>query len=246
MLKFLKGLFQSSSPAEDREKRVSPRVHILEFHQISFKALRPPAEEHLTLTDLSSHGIGFQNAPDFPWPEEGDELSGFLIFNQVKYFIELRIVRKTEDTVGCSIERTGPTISDIITQHFQIELSARDLHQVDSSLLRPSTEGEPWWYIGGDGNEIYLIEQEGKLLRFHMSIDKKYLEYTSEGVLKYAQIEGTGGPLNMVKASNLLHFESEVPSEAVEEALRFVANLDQIRKSFKEEITSVLKKNTPV
>lgn len=162
-------IFRNKSAQTTQHEYVNrlPRIELKPLHAVYFRRVTPPCPDTIPLANISESGIGFFKITGQDWPARGEVVKGELIISGDKFSVALRIVRESSLVIGCAFVLTPTELKARIQNYFEMEISALALSEVKSTALKSLPEGTPRWFRGDNSAELYFIEDQGKITRFH-------------------------------------------------------------------------------
>lgn len=187
--------------------------------------------------DVSDTGVGFFGE-DWPQVKIKDVFAVAFRSEQGSFAAEIEITRLGSTTLGARILGEPNPWMAFLRENFEIELEAASLHLVDPRLLKKPERGEAWWFFSPEGRELYLRVEAVQVKAFHLVFRGHYFEGKGSAFL-YGRVRDdakSDGP--GIKESHQVIEGVEPP---VEEARRFVSNIENLPESYLRQILACLK-----
>lgn len=229
-MSFLKKLFGGETKPEREHVPRQPRVKIGSLHRIEFLRVGQPSAR---LANVSTLGMGLIKA-DAESANVGDRISGELKIGERSYPTSATVRHASGVVVGCEFNDVTHAMARAIEEYFRIEILGLKLRRMNPQYMKADPEGTPAWFTDGGSNELYFVQKDGAIRRFHMSILGNYLEggekkpvRTGHVVDENDQAGHDGGRL--AKASAMVELNPEASRQAIELArqlIRIVAELE--------------------
>lgn len=219
-----------------RAPRIKPNViHNVHFHS----NLRPLGSGGIF--NISVTGIGLVNLglpPDF---EIGTRFPGTLDIAGKSFAVLLRAAHINESVVGCAFEGDTQEISKAVYNYFIGEISGMEVTEVNSSLLKEDSRGQPRWFFGSNNSEVYIVESQGRIVYFHITLLGNYFESYADEAPKFGYVL-SGDSKNKLKPnqSSLIQYTSKLPQETINLIEAFVRSMTALPQEHKAFIISVL------
>jgi hypothetical protein len=219
------------------------RIRIFSAHNISFDLFSSSARKRLNVTNVSTTGIGFSKDEDSSWQALGQKLTGQLNLRNSSFRVSLEVRHVTQGTVGCKFISTETSLEKAIEDYLVYEITALGLKSVDKEHLATTEEGEPHWFIDPKGNELYVIEKNNELLRFHIVFLGNYVEWKKGNLVKVGIVlsDRNAKPLRH-KGSHVVRFSDSVPKEISVVVGRLLENIPQLNLEIKSQIQAAFEK----
>ena len=205
-----------------------PRVRILPFHNTRFELVEPKfTDSDLEILNLSYSGIAFHKS-DLDWPGVGKVLKGNLKIEEETHPVEFEIVHETGTLVGCQFQGELNQLQRAMFRYFLVELSALEMYEVNPKLLQEEKDGDPRWFRGEDKCDLFILEDEKGVVRFHLSILGNYFEGGREHPLQCGLIVDDSDEHEKPahKASPLVRLTNCTPDSFLETVTRFLENVE--------------------
>lgn len=226
-------------------KRKAPRISI--EHRFHLVHAEGPGG-NLAVLNLSEGGLGVEGSPALASLKMGDCIDLKVTLLGKVMPIRARMAHRTQGCVGFEFQFEGDAALDFKVQlrdYFQTELAGLKLEPVRGAALQKPERGTAHWWTGGSrGDEVYLVEDGGELLEFHMTFLGNYAEWSQDkravsyGVLKADPSEGPLTP----KRSALVLRPVAVSETVPELAARFLGAVPGIPAQFIAEISRLIAK----
>ena len=229
------------------ENRVAPRVRILPLHDISFIADESSRDlwgpSPVRVNNISTSGVGFILGGDEEVPslKEGDNFSGTFHVATKMTPLKLEVVHVSPKIMGCRFVEPPKDFSQLITQYFDLEISALTMVKVNPAMLKKVDDGEPHWFKGGSDCEFYYVQKEDQLQRFRLSFLGNHLEYDPESGLRYGTVVDEASSGTIYKGSSLVRWQETVPSDFFNMAEKFVENIKELPKKITHSVLANFK-----
>ena len=154
----------------------APRVRIRPLHEVGFLRELPWPAGPVSVANVSVTGIALILGAAEGWPEPGGELAGTLTVGSASFAVDLRIVHRTHDVVGCGFVSPSRALTLAIQAYLAADLEALAMAYVPPRDLAAEPDGEPHWFHGHNNSELYLVERRGAVIRFRLTFFANYLE----------------------------------------------------------------------
>ncbi len=220
----------------------APRVKISGLHDLLFIVTVGDEEIEIKVSNLSISGLGLLSSKEYEFPKENGFASGFLLLNRQRIPVTFQIVHQSPKVVGGKFTEIPDLLRNQITKYFDVELAALEMNQVNSKFLKEQEDGEPRWFKSGDQTELFFVEKNESLVRFHMSFLGFYLEggngrTTRCGKIidEWEQEDETG-----YKGSSVIQYESEVSQLVKKSAIRLIDGIKELDKKIKNQIFKII------
>lgn len=187
--------------------------------------------------DISESGVGFLSE-DWPHVKVGDVFSVVFRTERKSFATEIEITRIGGVTLGARVLADANEWKAFLRENFELEIEASTLHLVDPRLLKKPERGEAWWFFSPEGRELYLRVEAVQVKSFHLVFRGHYFEGKGATFL-YGRVRDdakTDAP--GIKES---HQVIEGDAAPVEDARRFVSNVENLPESYLRQILACLK-----
>jgi len=162
-----------SAKKEGRQSsRQFHRFPLKHLHNISFEL----GKERLPVAifNISLGGLGIFHKDYGAIPDSGN-LSGNIVIDDKRYGVELRIIYKSKEVMGCSFENPSATLLQGIEKYFEIELAALKMNY--ACLENASKQSENITFLHGNNNcELLIREIDGIISSFSFVFFGNYFE----------------------------------------------------------------------
>ena len=157
--------------------------------------------------------------------------------------LEASFTRKGPKNIGGKFLSHLDVMKFFTQQTYALELEASQLKKVNSSVMKSEMDGEPQWFFSPSNYELYFVANAVRVLRFHMAMEKFYLEWKngklSVGIIHRSEMKSSGMG---VKASDLLQISENGPTSAqLDEARRFIFNIEGLEPRYSTALLEILK-----
>jgi hypothetical protein len=186
--------------------------------------------------DVSESGIGFsvKSLPDLGF---GTQFDVFFASGKESFPATIEIVRKTEAVIGARLLGEGEPWRLFLRRHFNMELNAGNLALVDSSLLKKEEHGTSWWFFSPEGRELFVVAEDDHIRKYHLVFDGHYFDGDARS-FRYGRIRDDRKEGGIKEAHQIIPMAEGAP---VQDAIRFVSNIERLPENFLNEILSSLK-----
>ncbi|MDH5716556.1 MAG: hypothetical protein OEZ22_02835 [Spirochaetia bacterium] len=207
-------------------RREYPRVK--NFHLENIKFVNSQNNDSLNIINLSNTGIALLQGAYPIEIIENDLVSGNLIIENEKIPVVLKLVRKNGNIFAFTFEKSKEEVSKLLKKIFDIELKALKMYGVKKDFLIKQPDGNPFWFFDGEKNELYYIENNSQMIRYRICLSNYIIQKNKNEKLEYYD-------------SN---YESKLNKVIIEKFIRFVYNIDGLKKEYfnliKEDLESML------
>lgn len=232
-MSWLKKIFSS----REQEQRAA-RIKILSFHKVYFELLISQGKpKKIRLVNLSTNGIGLQKDKDPSWQAQGQKIAGHLVIHERRYPITLEVKHVTGTTVGCQMTQKDLNVERAIEEYLLYEITGIGLQPVRDDILKPQHDGHPIWFVDGHKNELFAVEKNGVVVRFHMTFLGNHIAWKKGDVLRVGYIvEPKSSDEPGYKPSDQIRFDADIPKEMGRMAFRFVAGIEGLQEQLRKQI----------
>lgn len=229
------------------EKKIiprAPRIVLTPLHDIFVELKTVEPGNRRRLGNISSSGIGL-----LPESSEtgkavlpvGHSIEGVLGYRERKFPVRLQVVHQLPSITGCLFAYDAASIRSMISRYFELELSAMQLTEVNPRFLKKQADGISSWFRGADNCELFLVQGAAGVVRFYLSFFGNYLGFDLKNGLRYGKIQADEDQEKIgYKGSDLIGFESAIPPEILEAAIKFIGNIKQLKSWQRDFISKVL------
>jgi hypothetical protein len=153
-----------------------PRVRIKALRWLRFERTAPEPAGVLPVANISVTGIALLRDAAPVWPGPGGRIDGALVVVGVACPLQLRVAHVTHDLVSCSFPTQTDALIAVVQWAFHVQLATLAMTHVPPDELAPDRDGVPHWYHGEHGADLYLVERDGRVVRFCLAFLANYLE----------------------------------------------------------------------
>lgn len=236
MLKKFLSLFKSQAPTKDFVPRAT-RVQVIPIHGVTLKILSGEnSDKTLALSNISASGLGANPHQGMPLPRKGELLQATVLFPSARYPVKIRIAHSSELAMGCAFIEEFSILKNEILHYFNVELAAKELVEVNSDILKGEPDGAPRLFRGRNNCELFLVEHEGKIVRFQLSFFGNYIEGGEGLKTKLGFLSSTQNEKPKYKGSSIVRLVSELSPEIIHNAMKFVDNIKMLSTEQREII----------
>lgn len=189
------GFFKKWFPPKESSK-VSPpstlkkRATRIPVRGLEFLSLRISDAQYEVL-NLSTSGLGFlSDDPRFTKDLPSRFKVRFFLHESPSEF-EIEVVRQNRGVVGARWGELPAEFKEKLFQMLEPERVAAEMLRVKDELLEAQTDGKPVFYSATDGNELYFVSAEEKVLRGSLCWFGTLIEF-STGKNPKIQVAGRG------------------------------------------------------
>jgi hypothetical protein len=240
VIQLLKALIKNFAPASFRMREV--RIRIFSSHNIAFDLYSGAVAKKLNIINISTSGIAFSRDPDSSWQALGQKLTGQLVLLNKQFRVSLEVRHVTQNNVGCRFVSTEANLENAIQDYLIYEITSSGLKKVNSEYLAPTADGTVQWFVDTKGNEIYVVDKSGTLIRYHMVFLGNYVEWSAGGPLKVGIVlsDRDSKPMKH-KGSHVVRFSETIPKEMGLVVSRLLENVREISQETKMQIEKTFK-----
>jgi hypothetical protein len=191
--------------------------------------------------NISVTGIGLVNVGLSQDGVIGSQFQGSLQIAGKSFQVVLRVAHISPSIIGCSFEGDAHTLSKAILDYFVAEISAMEVTEVNANLLKEDPRGRPRWFFGANNSEVYVVENEGRIVYFHVTLLGNYFESYADGEPKFGYVVNDDSKDKMKPdQSSLIQYTSNMPQETLNLIGAFIRSMSALPKEHKSFILSVL------
>lgn len=248
--KHLQRLFSKTAPPDEKTeaqineaiKNRAPRIKITApLRQIHFETLKPHAGLRVQIANLSATGVGVRREGIPWWPQIGTVVEGTFFVNHEEIPAKLELIHLTGQTAGLRFVEPSPELLGMSKKYFNLEMAALEMTKVNPSVLRKQSEGNPHWLYGPNNCELFAVEKDNSLVRFHLSWYGNYAEGSASEKTRFGYVaedrrndEEVSGVF--YKGSTLIHWLKAPTTDTVEEARRFLSHIQDLPEEIRKQI----------
>lgn len=152
--------------------RRSPRFHMKPLHRTTIQFEQTGL--FCRIANISTGGIGFfcENNPIKP---DDKILSVLVNINSNKFKVDIEIVHRGDQVIGCAFKDPAPALVSTIEEYFKTELLALKMNMVETRDESDSKE-KTIYFIGQNNCELLIQELDGALQHFSIILFGNYIE----------------------------------------------------------------------
>lgn len=218
----------------------APRITLVPLQHTSFDLHEPFSCAEITVSNISSTGIGLFTEKVTNWPPPDTLIKGSLHLQDRQLDLQLKIIHSNANIAGCCFLNLPDNFGNTLHHYFQIELAAMKISKIAKKYLKEESDGEAHWFRGSDNCELFLVISADKIIRFTISFFGNLIEYRDAKTLRYSRIDHEENELKM-KGSDLISRETSVPKEIGESSMKFVMNIKELSGSHRDFICRAIK-----
>ncbi|MBK9519965.1 MAG: hypothetical protein IPO09_22100 [Anaeromyxobacter sp.] len=236
---FLRGILGSPPrPAAPEPRRAALRVRVEPLHDISFGWTGDGPPVDVPVANLSATGMALLRGI-LPEPSgAAPTFAGLLGLGQRRLPVVLGLVHVSHDVVGCCFVDPGRALVDAINAHLAAELSALEMAPVEADRLPRQDQGAAHWFHGRENCELYYVEQEGVLLRFHLSFLGNFLEGGADQPVRFGVL--TRDRALDTERPGDVHWFRMINAEQLATTIRFVSGIPGLEPGHRDAILKLL------
>lgn len=218
------------------------RVSVFSSHQIFFELFSGPQKKLIEITNISTSGVGLRRDQDTTWQALGQKLTGQLKIQHKYYRVTLEVRHITMGIVGCRYISSEPDLYKAIEDYLVYEITGLGFKKVDGQHLSDVEGGTPQWYVDSRGNELYLVEREGQVVRYHIVFLGNYVEWRGQSGVKVGMVlsDRKAGASNQ-KQDHVIKFSDTIPKEIENIVKRILTSVRDLDLKIKEQILKTLR-----
>jgi hypothetical protein len=205
------------APGRRRRER-SPRIRLL-----LSDAVRLETDDGVfPVVNLSDSGIGLLVEGEF----SGKSLRGTLYLGSENLELDLEVARTHDGFIGARFRGDSAGVRSALRRHFQEEIHATEMSEVDSSHLANEGKGKPRWFYAPGNYELFFLETEdGRVTGLQMEWSGRVLALAENGELRAGFVHKEERTQPGHARSSLIHWESEVTDMDRAKAIRVLENI---------------------
>lgn len=219
----------------------SARVSVFPVYDVYFQAAIGNRGADVVV-NVSTSGMGLLRVSGRFWPEPHAVVFGHVMLHGKHVAVQTKIVRATSSIIGCSFVGDTTLLAQALEEYFSVELSAVHLSEVNPEILKTELDGRGRLFRSKQNCELYLVERDAQLIRFQMSFLGNYLEGSYDEALKFGHVHGDEREKPKYEGSSLVRYVSDIPSEILTAAEKFVSNVPGLEKTHRHAIASLIAK----
>jgi len=187
----LKALLERQSPASVRviEKVFPARAPRIKVHPLNSVLFTDQSGRPIRVLNVSMSGLALMNDPALGFSGVGWVLGGRLQIGLESVPLELKCVWLNKEVVGCTFVSPEVRFTELLRKHFTAEISALKMVPMNPNYLKPVPEGKGHRYIGSDGNSLYYIEKQERLVVFELVFFGNVIRGTRGKELFYGSLQ---------------------------------------------------------
>ena len=219
------------------------RIRVTSLHGIAFLTVDPDPGVPLELFNLSVSGIGLKKGGWKLCPPVGKKLVGDLVIRGSRYRCNLTVVHFDNEAVGCQFGGDMEEMTTFIRNAFHLEIKASNMVEVNPKILKAEEDGRPRWFRGVEDIELFFVEDDKGVIRFHMTFVDQYIEGGRGIDLKCGKVvRESDFDKPKYQGSTLIQYYSQLTEDVTDLAKRFLDNIEGLSSERKEEIQLILDK----
>lgn len=193
----------------------------------------------LPVKDISESGVGFRLDEKQNLFQMGQIISAFFKRPTGSIDVQLKVIRANNLTLGVEIFSDRKLWVGFLKNNFAIELEGGLLRLISPELLNPVESGTPWWFFAPENRELYFIVDDEKVTQFHFTYQNMHFQAV-DGKLIFGKLktEPRLGPQHA--NSSILIEDLGLQLAPIEEAMRFLSNIERLPAVYLEQIYNVM------
>lgn len=246
MLKKLKsGLAKIAGASKEKsagkELRRLARIQIDSLQGVHLQ-MHVPKELNVGIANITTSGVGLISTSELGDLKKGTQIKGKISLPKGTIPMIAEVMHISPTLIGCAFQGDLSLLQKEIEQHFDLELAAVNLIEVNREILKEEEDGEPRLFRGRNNCEIYVVEKAGAVVRFQMSFFGNFIEggrglKTKVGYL--ATVESDEAKVKH-KGSAFVRMTSNLPKEVLSAASRFLEHVPNLSKEHRGFIQTAL------
>ncbi|MGE3973806.1 MAG: hypothetical protein AB7F59_04690 [Bdellovibrionales bacterium] len=238
LLRFTQG--EKTQSEVSLETPRAPRIKPTVIHNVHFHTENKPLGI-AGIFNISVTGIGLLNVGLPEGMDIGSAFHGHLNIAGKSFTVHLRVAHINGQIIGCAFEGDSHDVSKAIYDYFVAEISAMEVTEVNASLLKKDSRGDPRWFFGANNSEVYITETDGRISYFHVTLLGNYFESYADGEPKFGYIVGNDSNNNLKPdQAALIQYTNQMPQETLNLIGAFVRSMTALPQEHKAFILSVL------
>lgn len=217
------------------------RIKIFSTHQVLFELFSGPQKKLIEITNISTSGVGLKRDQDTTWQALGQKLTGQLKIRHKYFRATLEVRHVTMGIVGCRYISSEPDLYKAIEEYLVYEITGLGLKKVGRQHLSNVDQGTPQWYVDSQGNELYIVERDGQVVRYHIVFLGNYVEWNEQAGIKVGIVlsDKKEDPINQ-KQAHVIKFSDTIPKEIENIVQRILLSVRDLDLKTKEQILKTL------
>ncbi|MGE0614660.1 MAG: hypothetical protein AB7P04_03390 [Bacteriovoracia bacterium] len=220
----------------------APRVEILPLHDISFipESAAGRTSPAMSVANISVTGAGIFKGNSGIAVAPGELFKGVFVIPGLQCPAAIRVMHSHTKIIGGRFEDLQREAEKMVIQYFNAEIGAIKMYEVNAKMLKPEPDGKPRWFCSSDRCELFVVESEGKVVRFNIAFFGNFFEGGEGKPVKYGHIieddKGVKG-----KGSALVDLVATTNKTDLDLAVKFVMNIEQLERGQRERIADYLR-----
>ena len=211
------------------------------LHRVEFVMVGGQLNGPVGVVNVSADGIGLLKH-GLEHVAVGDSLKGELRIGGTRFPIAALVRHTSGSLIGCRIEDSSDALSRAIDDYFRIEMLGLKLRQMNSDILKKDPLGAATWFSDGGLNELYFVESEGRIARFHMTLFGQYIEGGDGRSVRTGQVvdDAADGLSGFRKGSPMVEIVNESSRKVLELGRQLLRNIDGLKPEIRDAIEAQL------
>ena len=220
-----------------KSKNSNERVKVQQFHKIQLliKGREYPVE------NISVTGFGFIDKESNKEFKKAKLIHAVIRVLDQLCDIQIDVKHIENGLIGCKVITSCEIYRKYVVDYFHSELEGLKLRLIASENIKENEYGEPFWLYGDYNHEIYFTVKESKITSFQINFHGQIVSY-SDGNVSTGHIWEDDREDIAHKSSDLIKESRKLSKETMEFIFRFVEVAEDIKKSYKEEILTLIDK----
>ncbi len=221
----------SSATIKRNERRLEPRIEVEFDEKLEFYILVNGQKIKTQVENISSQGLGIKKTEEMSFLIIDSAFNGILQRGAEEVSVRIIVKWNKSDHIGCRVEPVSSEFKQIFLDFFSFEMNSLKIVKMRTNILDNIQGLTPWWYKSMKGHELFLVESQGNILRFHLNLREYYVECLDLKSLHcfkiIADLDHGSGQINMLPLQS-------IPLELKTNCRKFILRIDQIQPDQRE------------
>ncbi len=220
--------------------RLHERFRLGPLHKISVQWVKEDLDYKASNISITGIGLflgGREGAPI------GGKVSAEIRIDQSKFIVELEVVHKIDEVMGCKFQNSTEEMKESIKNYFSKELAVLKLSKVETRKLEESTE-KTLFFHGLNNCELLVREKDENLQHFSLILFGNYIEGSSEGINVIGEKISNFDTTTSIKGVSLFKTIQYLDFHLLESAAKFIEGIEGLSPKKQRWILAALKKQS--
>lgn len=238
----IKKLFGSlvGSPKKKEWVARTPRVQPQPF-QVHFYLENDQGKIQIPILNISLTGCALAREAVPATMTVGQTFSGLITIGDCELAASCKIVRTTDEIIGCCFVPEIPNFTNHFLKHFKLEMTALQMTQIDPKLLKAPPEGSPFYFQGSDNCELFFTDLNGKISSFSVTVFGRFLAGGEDAPFRSGEMtKDSSSKVHGYKRADPVSWKQEMDAVLIDEIRRFLHHISTLNSEHRAKLLALM------